>query len=107
MSRRTWRRWMAGETRIPVHVVRLARILSGELAEIAPAWNGWRLVGGELVDPEGVCHTPASVRAWHWTRLELQLLRGEENQREKVSRIRTGRDAQVVTLELHRRLSDQ
>lgn len=96
---------MAGETRIPRAVVHLARILQGELGEISPAWSGWSLVGGQLVDPENVVHTPGSVQAWHWTAQQLSALRGEENQRGKIQRIRTGRDGQVVTLELHRRLT--
>ena len=90
VSRRTWRRWMQGETRIPVSVVRLARIHSGSLDELHDAWHGWRLVRGKLVDPEGVAHSPHSIKAWHWTRQELQALRGEENQ-EKVRRIKTGK----------------
>lgn len=96
---------MRGEARIPASVVALARILQGELGGIAPAWSGWHLADGQLVDPDGVTHSPASIQAWHWTTQQLQALRGEENQRENIQRIRTGRDAQVVTLEMHRRLN--
>jgi hypothetical protein len=109
VSRRTWRRWMAGETRIPIAVVHLARILSGSLDELHPTWSNWMINRrtGALVDPEGVSHTPASVSAWHWTACELSALRAEENQRTKIQRIRTGRDGQVLTLELHRRLTPE
>lgn len=107
VSRRTWRRWMRGETRIPPAVVTLARILSGSLDELHPEWAGWILNRrtGELVDPEGVAHTPASVRAWHWTAGELSALRGRENQT-NIRRLKTGNDGAALTRELHRRLGE-
>lgn len=106
MSRRTWRRWMSGEARIPLAVVRLAQLLSGSLGELHADWDGWILNTrtGELADPDGVRHTPQSVQVWHWTAQQLRGLRGEENQRGKIQRIHTGHDGQVLTLELHRRL---
>lgn len=108
VSRRTWRRWMAGKTRIPQAVVQLAKILTrGELIQGGEAWRGWILKRtGELVDPSNVTHTPGSVQAWHWTRQQLQDLRGEENQRGKIQRLRTGRDGQALTRALHRRLTE-
>ena len=98
---------MAGETRIPIAVVALARILSGSLDELHPTWSGWIINRrtGELVDPEGITHTPRQIRAWHWTAQQLAALRGEESHQGKIQRIRTGRDGQVLTLELHRRLT--
>lgn len=108
VSRRTWRRWMDGQSRIPPAVVALARILSGSLDELHPAWTSWMINRrtGALVDPGGTSHTPAQILAWHWTRQELQGLRGEENTRGKIQRIRTGRDGQALTQALHRRLTE-
>lgn len=69
VSRRTWRRWMAGETRIPYAVVQLAKIMTrGELLQGGETWRGWliNVKTGELVDPEGDCHRPEQLRAWRW-----------------------------------------
>lgn len=108
VSRRTWRRWMDGSSRIPFAVVYLARLLvAGELPHGGEAWRGWTLKRtGELVDPEGVTHTPATIVTWHWMAGELSALRAEENQRGKIQRLRTGRDGQALTRELHRRLTE-
>lgn len=107
VSRRTWRRWMTGQARIPFAVIQLARLLvTGELLQGGDAWRGWLLkADGALVDPEGVTHTAASVGAWHWLAQELSALRGKENQ-EKVRRLKTGNDGAALTRELQRRLRD-
>lgn len=107
VSRRTWRRWMNGEARIPPSVVALARILAGgSLDELHADWSGWRINRrtGELVDLDtGIAHSPQSVRAWHWCAQELRALRGEENQ-ENIRRLKTGNDGAALTRELHRRI---
>lgn len=73
----TVRRWKK-LARIPRWLQRLVRVcLHGELAEIDPAWRGWRLVRGELVSPEGRAFTPGAVRAsvlWRARALELGAL---------------------------------
>lgn len=100
--------YLRGAVRIPHAVVLLAKILAGgELVQGGEEWRGWIINRrGELVDPQGTAHTPASIQSWHWCAQQLQALRGEENQKEKVTRIRTGHDAHVITLEMHRRLQE-
>ena len=107
----TFWRWCAGRSRPPRAALILAQILvNGDLVQGGTACEGWtinRRTGG-LVDPQtGLEHTPAQIRAWHWTAQELQGLRSEENQRGNVLRLHTGRDGHAVTLELHRRLIDK
>jgi len=106
----TFWRWCAGKSRAPRSAAVLAQIIvNGELPQGGEAWAGWRFNPrtGDLVDTSGVSHTPHSIMAWHWTLQELQALRADENQREKVRRIHTGRDGHAVTVELHRRLIDK
>lgn len=79
ITERTWRRWRV-RSHLPRSAWLLLRGFAGELEAIGgPAWRGWRLVRGRLVDPADVVHTPATIEAWHWIRQELQALRGREN----------------------------
>ena len=59
----TVRRWKK-LVRLPCWLERLVRVcVHGELADVDPAWRGWRLIAGELVSPEGWTYTPGAVRA--------------------------------------------
>lgn len=109
VSRRTWTRWLKGTSRIPTAVILLARILSGSLDELHPTWQGWTINRrtGELVDPEGIAHTPATIRTWHWTAQQLSALRAEENQQEKIKRLRTPSDGAALTQAMHQRLENK
>ena len=112
VSRRTWSRWLSGQTRIPEAVVRLARLLvAGEVGELGTAWAGWKMLHGQLYDPEGVGHTPASVQAWHWTKENLVEQRGRENLAapevlpQNVHPLPAFRRAHVLTDDAHARLA--
>jgi hypothetical protein len=73
----TVRRWKK-LARLPRWLERLVRVcLQGELGEIDPAWNGWRIVRGELISPEGRSYSPGAIRAstlWRARALELGAL---------------------------------
>lgn len=55
VDRRTWRRWAAGEARIPWSAVRLLQVVAaGELPPSAgDPWAGFRFVRGLLYTPNG------------------------------------------------------
>ena len=111
VNRATWSRWLRGQTRIPLAVVTLLRILTGgELPQGGKEWAGWRFHEGKLYDPAGQWHTPASIQGWHWTKQELQGLRASENASTaaggNVVRFPGRRSAHTITAELYRRLGD-
>lgn len=51
VSMRQLRRYERGETAAPGWAMRLLRLLAGELGEINPQWEGWRLRGATLYPP--------------------------------------------------------
>lgn len=109
VNRGTWSRWLAGKSRVPCAVYNLLRVLvAGEI--LHEGWEGWTLRNGELHDPSGQRHTPATILAWHWTRQELMAARRDENQSagvgENVVRFPGRRSASNITTELYRRLGD-
>lgn len=111
VNRATWSRWLRGRSRVPLAVLNLFRIVvAGELPQGGDAWAGWRMVGGRLIDPAGIEHTPGTIQAWHWTRQELQGLRAKENTEtpddlpSNVIPLPTHRRAHQLTAELYRRL---
>jgi hypothetical protein len=65
---RRWKRLPA----LPTWLCRLVRVLvDGELAEIDQAWDGWRIVAGELIAPEGWAFTAGEIRALPFMRQQL------------------------------------
>lgn len=44
----------------------------GELDHIHRTWNGWRLVRGQLVSPEGWEFTPGSIRAMPFMKAQIK-----------------------------------
>ncbi len=109
VSRRTWRRWLAGLARIPRSAYELGRVLQGEIGIFGEDWRGWRFSRGVLCDPCLIEHTPRTIDAWHWTAQELAAHRHEENLRER-DKARgvvslTHRRGHAITQELDRRVS--
>jgi hypothetical protein len=74
----TARRWKRA-VRVPRWLETLVRVIrEGSLAEISAAWDGWRIVGGELVSPEGVATTPGEIRAIPYTRALVAQYQGQQ-----------------------------
>lgn len=58
------RRWMSGESRIPLSAYRLLRILGErDLGEVDPTWAGWQLWPDHLHTPEGQAIKGTEFRA--------------------------------------------
>lgn len=73
----TARRWKRAAC-VPRWLARLIAVCwRGELAEISPAWAGWRLVGGALVSPEGWEATPGDVRSLPFLRQQIAMYQSE------------------------------
>lgn len=110
VDRATWHRWIVGKSRVPVAVINLLKILTGDLSHGGSEWAGWTLRDGKLYDPAGQWHTPGSIQAWHWTRQDLQAARREENLNagagDNVVTFPGRRSAANVSAELRRRLGD-
>lgn len=106
VSRRTWRRWLSGQARIPRSAYALGRALTGDLGYLGKAWEGWRVHRGLLRDPEGSVHTPAQVMGWRWTAQRLQALRADENtaDTDSTGKVVSLRIAHAITDEMRRRV---
>jgi hypothetical protein len=64
----TARRWKRTGN-VPAAALRLIRALwEYDLGGVSGVWEGWRLVRGELVSPEGESFSPAAVRAGRYHR---------------------------------------
>lgn len=109
-SRQTWWRWKTGRTDPPVSVVNLLRIvIFGELSHIADGWTGWRFYRGQLYDPAGYAHTPATIETWWWTRQRLDAMRARENQQSQTlppnaTELPSARPAHALGDDIDRRL---
>ncbi len=76
----TARRWKR-RGRAPGRYARLLELAGGELGALSIAWRGWRLVEGDLVNPEGERFAVGQVRA---LRLNQQLVAELERQLRRV-----------------------
>ena len=76
VSVRTIRRWEQ-QGAAPVWFARLLALYSGEVGALpgADGWQGWRVVRGLLVSPEGDLFRPGQLRGLRWVYGELQELR--------------------------------
>ncbi len=78
----TARRWKRLRF-IPERYRRLIELADGaDLGTLAPAWRGWRIFGGELINPEGERFAVDQVRA---LRLHQQLAAELERQLRRVT----------------------
>lgn len=72
----TLRRWKR-TGRVPRWALILLALLSGELAAIDPAFEGWLIRAGELVTPEGWRFTPGEIRSIPFLYGQVRLWRDE------------------------------
>ena len=70
----TARRWKRGAKCPPQTAL---MVLSGDLGWLDPAWEGWRLVGGRIVSPEGWAATPGDVMMVQLAQMTLATYRDE------------------------------
>jgi len=73
----TARRWKRGAKCPPQTAL---MVLSGDLGWLDPAWEGWRLVGGRIVSPEGWAATPGDVMMVQLAQMTLATYREENRQ---------------------------
>lgn len=65
------------EYRAPPLVARVLRALAGELGAVDPAWDAWRIAGGQLWHRDEACgYAPAHVLGMHWLQEINAALRG-------------------------------
>lgn len=71
VHRTTVLRWKAGQVRCPGSAVAMMRnYLEGH--NPGPEWQGWRMVGGDLISPAGDRFTPGDILASPWERAALE-----------------------------------
>ncbi len=101
VDRRTWRRWMNGQARIPRSVYELLRVRAGFFPAIAgDDWAGWKFHRGALCDPQGIEHTPGTITAWHYVRQHLEALQLAE----RLENVAALHNAAAIAAQLEQRL---
>lgn len=85
---RTVQNWDTGARRVPWSVVRLLRLLrQGDLGALEDGWDGFRLVRGKLVTPDGRAFRQEDLRRW-WLTVEHARLFNKRYQAESEDRRR-------------------
>ena len=77
VSRRTAKRWKAGERPVPPTA---AMILAGDLGVFDPAWRGWTFRDGKLISPEGWVASPGDVLSIPLMRAQITAYQAKERQ---------------------------
>lgn len=94
---KTYRRWEAGQARVPWAAYQLLRILAlGELPGAGETWRGWRFRDNQLHTPEGWSLTAGELAALPWL---LQLKAAIHTDRRPTTTDVSRRQRAVITLE--------